>query len=545
MTLLLQDLLARSAEKWPAKEVARLSDETLSYGRLDTLSTLLAGSLRDAGLRRGDRVGVCLGKSLGSLVSVFAVLRAGGVCVPFDPNAPVGRHAHIVRDCGIRILITEASQLRHLLIPAVNALPVECVLLTDELDLDPNLPAWDVQVIPWSEILRSNSGKSRAARPLPSDPAYILYTSGSTGMPKGVTLSHLAIFSFVEWAVSTFRLGSEDRVTNHAPLHFDLSTFDLFATVMAGGTVLPIPASFSNYPVRFAELLEAERITATYLVPSMLRLLVNYGDLESYDLSSLRLVLFAGEVLPIKYLRALIDRLPNAEFFNLYGPTETNVCTYHRVTPADVAPEVTKPVPIGRACESVEVFAVGEDHRIVTAPGQEGELWVRGANLASGYWGDRERTSSRFIQNPFQPTFLDTVYRTGDVVALASDGVSWEFVGRKDQMVKSRGYRIELGEVESVLLQHELVVEAAVVAVPDELLGNRLAAFVVGRFESADPTGDLMAHCGRFLPPYMLPETLRLLDGLPKTSTGKLDRVALSEGAALGIVPPWNRTGRS
>ena len=340
-------------------------------------------------------------------------------------------------------------------------------------------------------------------------------------------ISHRTILTFVNWSYEHLRLTSDDRITSHAPLHFDLSTFDIYATVKAGGTVVLVPEHLSAVPEQLVSLLEAERVSVTYLVPSILSLMVRYGRLVHHDLSALRLVLFAGEVFPIKYLRQLVAAIPHADYYNLYGPTETNVCTYYQVRPEDVGPERTQPVAIGRACANIEVFSVSEQGERVTQPGIEGELWVRGSCVADGYWGDPEKTARGFVQNPFNTRTHDLAYRTGDIVTLGPDGDNWIFVGRRDHMVKSRGYRIEIGEIESAFYRHELVKEAAVVAIEDDMVGNRLRAYVV----LSDPGGvsekELMTFCSRHLPKYMLPEAIDFCDVLPKTSSGKIDRPAL------------------
>ena len=213
--------------------------------------------------------------------------------------------------------------------------------------------------------------------------------------------------------------------------------------------------------------------------------------------------------------------------YNLYGPTETNVCTYYQVQPEDVAPDQIQPVKIGRACANIDVFAVSDQGKRVTQPGVEGELWVRGSCVADGYWGDPEKTAKGFVQNPFDSRAHDIAYRTGDIVSLGPDGENWMFMGRRDHMIKSRGYRIEIGEVESAFYRHEHVKEAAVVAIPDDLMGSRLRAFVVLSEQGAVGAKELMTFCSRHLPKYMMPEAIEFCDVLPKTSSGKTDRPAL------------------
>ena len=316
-------------------------------------------------------------------------------------------------------------------------------------------------------------------------------------------------------------------MTSHAPLHFDLSTFDIYVTIKAGGTGVLVPEKLSIFPVQFVQLLQEERITVTYLVPSILSLMVNYGQLDRGNLSALRLVLFAGEVFPVKYLRQLIAAVPQADYYNLYGPTETNVCTYYKIQPGDLAPNQTQPAPIGVACANMEVFAVDDQGRLVTHPGREGELWVRGSCVAQGYWGDPEKTAGNFVRNPYQPHFDEVAYRTGDIVVLDEGGLNWRYVGRRDHMIKSRGYRIELGEIEAALYTHTGVKEAAVVAIPDELIGNRLRAFVVPVEGNGLTVKELRAYCSTHLPGYMVPESIEFRPELPKTSTGKVNRPLL------------------
>jgi acyl-coenzyme A synthetase/AMP-(fatty) acid ligase len=340
-------------------------------------------------------------------------------------------------------------------------------------------------------------------------------------------ISHRTIFTFINWCYETFRVTHEDRVTSHAPLHFDLSTFDIFVTIKAGGTIVLVPEKLSIFPIKLVDLLQAERITITYMVPSILSLMVNYGKLANHDTSALRLILFAGEVFPIKYLRRLVEAIPHGDYYNLYGPTETNVCTYYKVQPRDLAPDCTSPVPIGIACENMEVFAVDEQGQLVTLPGHEGELWVRGSCVAQGYWGDPEKTARNFVRNVYQENYNEIAYRTGDIVTLDEVGVNWIYVGRRDHMIKSRGYRIELGEIESALYGHSGVKEAAVVAIPDDLIGNRIKAFVAPIERNGLTEKELQEFCSQRLPRYMVPERIELWEELPKTSTGKVNRQEL------------------
>ncbi len=527
MTYLLQHLLSESASRFPDHEAVRFEGQSLTYKELESLTNRVARQLAELGVQRGDRVGIYVHKSLGSIISVFGVLKSGAVYVPLDANAPARRLAYITRNCGIKTILTAFDMLPTLSDFFEEGTPIEAVLLTDRIDEGAGAFPDGVQLITWDRILAAQDAPVPPAGNIETDLAYILYTSGSTGDPKGVMISHRTIFTFINWCSETFAIGPADRVTSHAPLHFDLSTFDIFVTIKAGGTIVLVPEKLSIFPIQIVRLLQAEEITVIYMVPSILSMMVTYGKLADHDLSKLRAVLFAGEVFPIKYLRKLVEAVPQADYYNLYGPTETNVCTYYKVKPGDLGPERTQPVPIGAACENIEVFAVDEHGHIVSKPGVEGELWVRGSCVAQGYWGDPEKTAQGFVANPHQPQFDEIAYRTGDIVVLDEDGRNWHFIGRRDHMIKSRGYRIELGEIEAAIYTHQAVKEVAVVAIPDDHVGNRIKAFIVALDENGLTAKDLQKHCSQSLPRYMIPESFEFLQHLPKTSSGKINRQKL------------------
>jgi amino acid adenylation domain-containing protein len=337
-------------------------------------------------------------------------------------------------------------------------------------------------------------------------------------------LTHRNALAFVEWTVARFGVGPDDHVSSHAPFHFDLSIFDLYGASMAGASLHLMAPGEEGLGASMAAAIEREAISVWYSVPSALTLLA--ASAEPAAVASLRVVLFAGEVFPVKHLRRLRELVPHATLANLYGPTETNVCTYHVVP--DELPPGDRPLPIGRACENQEAFAL--DDELAPVPvGEVGELWVRGPTVMKGYWGDAELTAQRLRQNPLHDLFPDPAYRTGDLVRPLANG-ELEFIGRRDHQIKSRGYRIELGEIESVLHAHPAIGEAAVVAVPDERIGNRLVAYVAADGE-VEPM-ELKRHSATALPRYMVPAEIVVEDGLPRTSTGKIDRQQLAARAA-------------
>jgi len=299
--------------------------------------------------------------------------------------------------------------------------------------------------------------------------------------------------------------------------------FDVYVALRSGACIVMVPDQVAMFPGQLAKWIRDQRISVWYSVPSALVRMLLHGQMDAVRYPDLRILLFAGEVFPQKYLRDVMGLLPHVEFFNLYGPTETNVCTFYHV-PHDLDPAATS-IPIGAACANQQVFAVDEQGR-VTGVGEEGELLVRGGTVMAGYWGLPDKTAQVLVRNHLQPAFEDRVYRTGDIVRLAPDG-NYVFVGRRDHMVKSRGYRIELGEIEQVLHQHDKVKEAAVIPVPDEEIGARLQAFVTPQEGATLAAEELHAFCLTRLPVYMVPEGFAIRPELPTTSTGKTDRQAL------------------
>jgi amino acid adenylation domain-containing protein len=522
MAYLLHQLLTRSAERHPDKAAVSVGGRTLTYRDLDAQSNQLAHFLRERGLRKGDRVGMFFPKAVESLVAMLGIGKAGGVYVPMDAQQPVQRTAYLIQNCAMSGVITNGALLQALG-PALNV-PLGFALVTGDL---PAGSGW-CPTFAWSSLNGAPSNKVPACGETSMDLAYILYTSGSTGRPKGVMISHLNALTFVNWCSETFRIRPEDRLSNHAPLHFDLSVFDIYNALEAGATVCIVPPEIAAFPSSLAGWIESQQITVWYSVPSALILLLLHATARLTGLKRLRTVLFAGDVFPMKYLRQLADLLPEAEMYNLYGPTETNVCTYYKVDRGLLASQ--ERLPVGRGCENTEVFAV-TDRNTVAQTGETGELYVRGPGVTCGYWGDADKTRKMFVPHPFQPYLEDKVYKTGDLVKLLEDG-SYDFLGRIDSMVKSRGYRIELGEIEAALLSHPGVREASAIPLRDEEIGARIKAVIVAHDGAELSTTALLQHCNSRIPKYMIPEFIEFRDTLPKTSTGKIDRVKLASEAA-------------
>jgi amino acid adenylation domain-containing protein len=494
------------------------SGGTLTYGELDELSNRVAGTLAGAGIGKGDRVGLLLPKSERAVAAMLGILKSGAAYVPVDPHTPPRRAGLILGDCAVRGLVAAARQVTELGSDRPHSL--DLIIIADEDALDP-LPC---RVVRWADLARAASPDTLCENVVETDPAYLLYTSGSTGRPKGVILSHRHALTFVHWCVDTFQITADDRLSNHAPLHFDLSIHDIFSALAAAATVVIVPDAIAPFPRQLVRWVAQERISVWYSVPSAITRMLLHGSLAEAAFPQLRVVLFAGEVFPVKYLREVRALWRHARLFNLYGPTETNVCTYFEVPP-NLPPDAAG-IPIGRPCANTEVFALTEEGQV---PGvnEDGELCVRGPSVMLGYWGQAGKTQASLTANPLQDAFPDHIYRTGDVVRRDDRGDYW-FIGRRDHMVKSRGYRIELGEIEQALYEHPGIREAVVVPIPDEEIGARLWAVIVAH-EGRLAVDGLPAFCLTRVPRYMVPERFYLREAMPMTSTGKIDRTGLAQ----------------
>ncbi len=512
------DFLTASAARRPAHvAVEDPRDASITYAGLDELSDRVRDRLRALGVRPGDRVGVMMRKSIDAYATMLGAMKAGAAYVPVDRAAPPWRSAFILHDCSVRVAVLESA-----LVPAWRAEAERLGPLPGLLELDE---------VGGGRGLRAALDRAEALRPAPraanapvrgDDLAYILYTSGSTGQPKGVMLTHACATSHVDWFSEVFEPEESDRFSSPAPVHFDLSITDLYVALKHGATVVLIDAERGKEPLGLAQLIADRRFTVWYSTPTILSVLAEFGRMEKHDCSALRIVNFAGEVFPIKHLRAVKALLPRARFYNLYGPTETNVCTWHPI-PDVIEEERTAPYPIGRTCSHFLSRVVDEDGRDVER-GAEGELVIHGAGMLQGYYNNPGRTAEAFLVDGDGRRW----YRTGDLVVEGEDGV-FGFSGRRDRMVKRRGYRIELGEIEAGLDRHEGVKEAAVVAFKDAEGGVRIKAFVALANGQRASEIAMRAFCAKALPQYMMPDAFGFLDGLPKTSTDKIDYVRLTQ----------------
>jgi amino acid adenylation domain-containing protein len=536
----LSQLLDRAASRRPGHPAVEDEDgRTLTYAALRHAADRLATRLGRWGVGRGDRVGLFLPKGPEAVAAIHGVLRAGAAYVPVDPNAPPRRGAGILADCGAKAVVVAAELAPALRRewPGPGPLPRLVVVgeqptATDTDTATENEAAALVDPIDarWDEVLADSTPAPLAPERSPDDLAYVLYTSGSTGRPKGVMLTHANAFTFLDWCAATFATGPDDRYSSHAPFHFDLSVFDLYASCRDAATLVIVGESLGKDPARLGDFLAERRVSVWYSAPSILALLTQYGGLDRGGFPAPRLVLFAGEVFPVAPLRRLRALWPRADFWNLYGPTETNVCTAEPI-PATIPDDRDAPYPIGRVCPPLRARVVDERGADV-APGALGELVIAGPGVMRGYFGQPELTERAFFHDdrPGSGSGGDAWYRTGDLVVDDGRG-GFAFRGRRDRMVKKRGYRIELGEIESALYRHEEIERAAVVAKSEEA-GVSIAAFVAMKPERKGSIIAMKRHCTTYLPHYMVPDTITFLPRLPTTSTDKVDYQSLKRLAS-------------
>jgi amino acid adenylation domain-containing protein len=519
MTDLLQDFAARSAEARGDAVALVMGEERMTYAELARLSDRLAAQLVDAGCEPGDRVGLLIPKRPLAIVAMHATLKAGGVYVPLDAESPAPRLARIVEAAEPRLLLSVPEAAERL------------DGLAEVLELP---PVWSVEAEPVTGQ-RVQSARARAewdvdaaapqVRVRPEDAAHLIFTSGSTGQPKGVVITHRNVTAAVDWGLRQFGMRAGERISCHAPLHFDQSTFDIYCAFAVGAELHLVPPSLNLDPRSIARLIRESELTQWSSVPSALVYMARFDAVEQDDFPTLKRLLWGGEVLPTPVLAHWMRRLPHVRFTNTYGPTEATITSSYYAVPG-VPEDETVPIPIGRACDGEELLILDEDLHPV-ADGEIGDLYIAGVGLSPGYWRDEEKTRAAFLPDPRSPDSGARVYKTGDLVRFDPDGLA-HFLGRTDSQIKSRGYRIELGEIESALNTIAAVRESTVVGVEaDGFEGVSIGAAYVADVE-LEPAA-LRAELSALLPSYMLPVHWLALDALPKNQNGKIDRSAVRE----------------
>jgi amino acid adenylation domain-containing protein len=521
MNYLLHHSVDESAAHYPDHHAMRFNGKYLTYADVVQRSNQLAHFLREHGITRKDRVGVFLDKSLETPLAIYGIMKAGAAYVPLDPRSPASRLVDIIEDCQIKGIISQDNKRKVLQEVAQKQRTLQFIAGFADVDLG-------VRTYTWEDI---GAFPSYSAPPVPvidDDLAYIMYTSGSTGKPKGIMHTHYSGLSYARMSAATYDVRHDDRLSNHSPLHFDMSTFDYLTGPLCGATTVIIPEAFTLFPVNLAKLIQDETLTIWYSVPFALIQLLLRGALEKYDLTSLRWILYGGEPFAINHLRALMEQLPKARVSNVYGPAEVNQCTYYHIPPPSGWDREPASIPLGVIWDNAEGLILDEQSQLVS-PGEVGELVVRTPTMMRGYWNRPQMNQRAFYRRELFPDYWEVFYRTGDLVRQREDHL-YEFLGRKDHQVKVRGYRIELAEVDAALTSHEAVEEASSYIVRiDE--NDQLAAAIILRQGMEVAENTLIAYLKGRLPHYAVPEHIKVLREFPRTGTGKIDRKVLQQAA--------------
>ena len=529
MDYLVHHMLRASARKSPLKEAIVCGDERKSYQQVwDTTSALAAG-LRNAGIAKGDRVGVLLPPSMALSEAIFSVSQSGGVFVPMHHSLFPEQVRHIVTDCEMTAIITTSAQLASFRDVLKEIESVKFVVVVDDADIE----SCCLPIHRMSDIL-SFSCAAPPDTAIENDLAAILYTSGSTGRPKGVMLSHKNVVAGASIVSDYLSINADDRILAVLPFSFDAGLNQLTTSIQQGATLVVLPFIFAR---QIVDAVIKEEITALAGVPPLWSLLTQPSStLRARLPSSVRYITNTGGALPLHVLAELRATLPQAEVFLMYGLTEAFRSTYLPPDQIDA-----RPTSMGKAIPNTEILVL-DDNGNPCAPGEIGELVHRGPTVSLGYWGQPELTRKVIRPNPLNVAGLvqpENVCYSGDLVKADEDGFLY-FIGRKDNLIKTSGFRVSPTEVEEVLCQSDMLHEAAVVGLPDDMLGQRIKAFVVSAEKTEVDTVALIDFCTTHLPRHMIPKEVEIVDSLPKTGSGKVNYPALRQSQAessVGISP--------
>jgi amino acid adenylation domain-containing protein len=437
-------------------------------------------------------------KSIRAVVAIVAAQLAGAIYVPFDPETPPERRQKMLGSLGQHRVL-------------------QCTIAGYQLDgrnLDTLHPGGEKPDDAERELFAAQASRSS------HDPLYVMFTSGTTGTPKGVTIANISVIDFVDWVAETYEIGADEVIASQTPLYFDMSVLDLYLCFSRACTLHLVPADHFRFPGSLVDYLERHQVTLIFFVPTVLSHLASLDLLGEFDGSRLRKVLFAGESMPLATLRYLRERLPDALLSNLYGPTEVTVIAAYHIFEDSL--ERFEKTPIGRPCENKTIVLLDDDGVPLTGADRTGELCVGGLGVSLGYWNDPKATSASFIQNPAHSLYRNVLYRTGDLAYRSSrDGLLY-LVGRKDDQFKHLGHRIEPGEIENAIVRGGEVVQCCVCYDHER---REIVAFIAG---AKLPDHEALREGLRaVLPAYMIPRKFLGLESFPLAPNGKVDREAL------------------
>lgn len=529
---LLHEIIAMGAQRHPDRIAFRCRDHELSYAALADAVSAQAGQLRELGVKPGDRVGVMLPKCIEAPIAVFGIMAAGAAYVPLDPSMPAQRLNFIIDDCDLAVLISHPGCRRTLskaLADLSTDSPLNHLICVDDFAL--TQPPAALTLHP--QITDTNRAELDLRSSIVTEAAlaYIMYTSGSTGEPKGLMHTHASGLAYARMSATLYGLHAEDRLASHSPLHFDMSTLDYFSGPLAGACSVILTESHMKMPASMSQLIDDERLTIWYSVPFALIQLLHHGVLDQRDLGSLRWILYGGEPFSPRHIGALMERLPAARFGNVYGPAEVNQVSFYEVTERPAADATA--IPIGRLVNNADAVILDADGQEV-ADTDSGELVVRTPQMMQGYWNRPQLSARALVARP-DFRYFDSIWcRTGDLV---TGGVNDEmqFLGRLDRLVKTRGNRVELDEVEAALVQIDNIEEAAAFVYADGEDSQEIGAAISFSQDCEFDERTVRAALAVRLPGYAVPRRIVALANMPRTASDKIDRRELSQRFARDL----------
>lgn len=500
-------LLERAAELYGEDTAFRDFEGSISFKELKEKSrSAAAGIMSRVKTGRTRPVMVYLPKSIKSIITFMGSMYAGSPYVPMDYNVPLARFEATANNLNPTAVVTDVEGAKKLRDAGIN---IEIILFDDIVSEKEKDGVIDNVINTATDL----------------DAAYIMYTSGSTGTPKGVTISHRAVLDYTKWFTDTFDITSESIVGMQSAFHFDNSVFDMFAALYTGCTTVIIPEILFMYPEKLFDFMQEEKISVIFWVPTVMISVANSGVLKEKKIDSLKLILFAGEVMPIRQLNEWISAYPQCQFVNMYGPTEATDIVLYYVVDREFA--LNETLPIGIPCANMKAIILDENGN-QCRQGEQGELCISGSGIAMGYWNSPEITQKAFIQNPLNNKYYERIYKTGDLVYEAEDG-NIMFIGRADSQIKLRGNRIELGDIEAAAsAMPEIKSSCAMFDQENEeiyLFLETDAKIVQRKFNM---------QLKKYIPAYMAPQKIISMSAFPHTPSGKIDRQTLKKNYMQG-----------